>query len=296
MDERLNDLVEAAEDLGQEVERFTSGYMAMAFGEGIRHPHSLVTARCLRRQVEAVKATCLLARNSMGHLAVCLLRPACEEYLWLAYLSTLDKNVANSLIAHMSTHDGYRAIRAQQQYFGKREMKLIGFPAKYVNAIPARHANVERKLRDLGARLQWPTGENSLLPPTAWIAAQAGQSKLYDYLYSATSRAVHFSPMEVIRGNMASPNADGVLTLPANHDPNHVRYRGTFALYWMCHLLILTVPVVYKVLGKNPESPQIEIDTRYLEIANRIAGHGKAPIVISAEMQLEIQHVLHLKK
>jgi hypothetical protein len=54
------------------------------------------------------------------------------------------------------------------------------------------------KIKALGAELGWPA--NGRTPPSVkWLASQTDNSDLYDFLYSATSRVLHFSVSEIAR-------------------------------------------------------------------------------------------------
>ena len=62
----------------------------------------LLLCRCvLRRQFDALEAIVNLAHRREGHSSVPLLRPACEEFLWIKYLRTLDPEIreAKSVLA-----------------------------------------------------------------------------------------------------------------------------------------------------------------------------------------------------
>ena len=66
----------------------------------------------LRRQREAARASLVLANNSMGHLGVSFVRPACEEFIWLSYLSTLGSGDTALLLRALANEEGWRGIKA----------------------------------------------------------------------------------------------------------------------------------------------------------------------------------------
>jgi hypothetical protein len=58
------------------------------------------------------------------------------------------------------------------------------------------------RLRALQKKHGWSGGDS---PSGAWIADQADERHLYDYLFAATSRANHFSAGEVLRRGWGRP-------------------------------------------------------------------------------------------
>ncbi len=55
--------------------------------------------RCvLRRQFDALEAIVDLTHRREGHSSVPLLRPACEEFLWIKYLRTLDPAIREAIV------------------------------------------------------------------------------------------------------------------------------------------------------------------------------------------------------
>src|SRR3954464_1513657 len=110
-------------------------------------------------------------------------------------------------------------------------MRHLGFPRAFVREqLPARK-HLEAELATLGRSLGWPDDTRGL-PSVGWVALQTKLAKLYDYLYSATSRGVHFSPSEAARSAWSeSLDPDATMTLMA--EP-YRRYRTAFSLHWLC--------------------------------------------------------------
>ena len=196
----------------------------------------------VHRQLSAIRGAVLLAENELGHLTLPLIRPACEERIWLTYLLSLEPEDQNLLISLMVRLEGALMVEAQQKYFGSKMMKRLGFSKQFVTGQTANRAEAEEKLAGLGERLGWKA-EPGELPTTGWLASTTGLSQLYEFVYSATSKGVHFSPSEQFRsGWTGSDPADRVRFLA----DSYTAYRADFGLYWLSVLFAETLATVLK--------------------------------------------------
>lgn len=166
----------------------------------------VVRRSMLRRQFESLGVAVSLVEARHGYAAVPLLRPACEELLWLRYLNTLQQASARQLVDHMIGFGLSRDLEAQAAEVGDEEMASLGLSsalAGFRSSAPARLAG----LRTLGRELQWPSRvvrEGDI--PSTWFVAKACRSEsLYRFLYHATSRYVHFSAVELARRGWGHP-------------------------------------------------------------------------------------------
>jgi len=185
--------------------------------------YGLVQRAALVRQREALDAVVTLCETGHSAFAVCLLRPAYEELLWLEYLAK-HKEVANDLLVQMCQHGIAESLGAQSDFIGRAAMQELGFSMRYVKVRCAADGAVVKSLRDLGAKLGWRQGADS--PSIAYLARQVGREKEYPYLYHATSRFVHFSPHELVRRAWGNPRE---VKIGSGH---FVGYWSAFALHW----------------------------------------------------------------
>jgi hypothetical protein len=135
----------------------------------------------VERQTAALRAAVVLTRESLGHLALPMVRPACEERIWLAYLLTLKPSVRSRLGILISAIESHRAVTAQQQFLGSKTMQDLGFPKRFVKGAPSRRKALESELAETGRALGWPEGTRGL-PSTGWVANNVGLQATYDYL------------------------------------------------------------------------------------------------------------------
>jgi len=253
--------------------------------EFVIDPMLVVEKVCAIRQHESLRATLLLHQNSLGHLAVGYVRPACEEYVWLAYLNLVDKDKVRTLISSLALEESTRSIAAQHRHMGVRGMVALGFPDRFLTENQARGRIARTQLKALGAELGWPPdrqGRQRGRPPSSdWIAAQVGQERLYDYLYSASSRMLHFAVSEITRRGWGTAGDEQVLRFD---DPGYVAYRTDFALSWQVYLLTQTAgiladgPIMNKSEGKAMASA-----------VERFGALGPVPIIRPEEMNLTQQ-------
>jgi len=237
----------------------------------------------LERQTEALRSAVVLARGSSGHLALPFVRLACEERIWVSYLFSLEREPRDQLLLLMSMLESGTAIGAQQQFFGANTMKRLGFPKSFVNEQHRLGQRSKAELSRVGRALGWPEPDGRL-PSAGWIASQVKLDRLYAYLYSASSKGVHFSPSEALRSGWSSgAAADSKVTLMA--EP-YVNYRTAFSVYWLSKLLVETVGEIWE----SGPLAGVELDDEAQDLitvaVGRIGSMGQLPIVLASEYNL----------
>lgn len=127
-----------------------------------------------------------------GFFISATLRGICEDLISFTFLEGLtddDRNEALSLLMKINLAEG---VGAQSEFFGMNRpwQPVVQPPVK-------KQSDVDQKLRSLSARLGW-SGRQSW--PTVWHMAKVTHlHALYSYLYSTTSKWVHFSPHILLR-------------------------------------------------------------------------------------------------
>jgi hypothetical protein len=238
---------------------------------------------CLRRQQEQLRAAVLLARQSLGHLAVGYVRTSLEDLLFLGYLATLSREDSRELLDAMGRWDHIRSLLAQRDYLGDEEMKNLWYPAEFLNAAQAERGRVEERLKDLRKKHRWSGG---LLPSAPWAAEQAGRSEFCEYLYAATSRSVHFSMGEVMRRSWGDPGG----RVTTSH-PQFNEHLASFALDQLWRLFMDTAEVAMNLIQGGMEGsgigPDDSLDYEAIEpVLDRLLALGKVPLVHAHEWNL----------
>lgn len=160
------------------------------------------------------------------------LRGICEDLIAFSFLDSLppsEREKAISLLMLRSTAEG---ITAQEAFFRTER--------PWQPVLRGRVATLESsdaELRELSKNFSW-TGKQ--VWPTVWFVAKATSLiPIYNYLYSATSRWVHFSPHLLIRMGWGGSADDlGANTKWHFTTENFSRYYTEFNRVYSVYLLV----------------------------------------------------------
>ncbi|MDP9443826.1 MAG: DUF5677 domain-containing protein [Actinomycetota bacterium] len=229
--DRLAARTEATAEFVDEL-RNTVGVGDMQWSDVEADYRRLAINNAVRRQLESLDATILLARQGLGHLAVPYVRPALEDLMYLKFFVTLSVEDAQDLFTTMGVWDQVRSVMAQHEYIGTKDMLGLWYPQYFLDEAPANRDKYKAKLKRLQKKYKWAGGD---VPSGAWVAEQAGESALYNYLFAATSRAIHFSAGEVMRRGWGMPG--GICT---TDKPEFRSHLAAFALDQLVRLFLQT--------------------------------------------------------
>ena len=234
----------------------------------------------LRRQLEALDATVVLAKTGLGHLAVGFVRPALDELLWMLWVNDLAQQDAKELLMTMGHSDAIRSLVAQRAYVGDAVMQELWYPVAFLDAQEQRQGRVKDKLKQLRNRLKW---SGHPLPSARWIAEQSGHEDLYDYLHAATSRATHFSMGEVMRNAWGEPGGK-LVTFKLEFR----QYRTSFALDQLPVLFLKSAIACGDFLeDAGVSEPEDEALHAEVDLAAEALGKfGRVPLVHAHEWNL----------
>jgi len=277
----IDELRKAVDDTLEAVKPFVeaSSKLSWSSSDGML---PLIRTAMLRRQYECLQIAASLVEKSQGYAGVALLRAACEEYLWAKYLASISRADAETLLLLLGRKEIADSLRAQDDYNGRINTKALGL-AKHLahHEDSAKHLN--NQIKALGKKLKWEerTVQASKLPSVAFVAKAVNETKLYRFLYHASSRYVHFSPSELLR---RAWGRTGAISVTSSH---FTEYWGLFVLYWGVWLLAHTLPILVE-LGINEEQLDLIDGEKLMDAARRIAGVGPIPIITAEELQWEI--------
>ncbi|MFZ2174791.1 MAG: DUF5677 domain-containing protein, partial [Rhodococcus sp. (in: high G+C Gram-positive bacteria)] len=196
----------------------------------------------LRRQQESIRAAILLSRQDLGHLAVAFVRAALEDLMYLGFFASLDLGESQELFVAMGNFDSLRALLAQRNYIGDKEMARLWYPKHFLDWAVARSEETRAVLTVLKQQYGWSGG---IVPTGVWVADRVGQRELYDYLYAASSRALHFSVGEIMRRGWLEPT--GTLVTDKRAFREHL---ASFALDRLWRLYVETWRVAVPMLDR----------------------------------------------
>jgi hypothetical protein len=231
-----------------------------------------------RRQLESIKAAIVLTRQGLGHLAVPFVRPALEDLMYLGFFLNLDRAASQELFILLGRWDGLRALLAQKEFIGDKAMEDLWYTAEFLDSAESLRNKTRDELKELQGQYRWRGGT---LPSNDWIADQAGQRQLYDYLHSATSRAVHFSAGEIMRRGWGSPTGKMATDSPVIRE-----HLADFTLFQLVLLFFHT----WHLVGDEKAAGIIVSDdveeAEVSEVVKQISVLGQVPLVHAGEWNL----------
>jgi len=163
------------------------------------------------------------------------LRGVCEDLIVLSFLERLspaDRVESVKLLARLNLTEG---VASQVAFFDAER------PWQPVVSGPVETEVVEREIRAFSERAFSWKGRQAW--PSVWhMAKECGMTPLYAYLYSATSRWVHFTPQLLLRmGWGGGPEDNSSATewkfTTTNFEPYYIDFNRTYALYLLIRLL-----------------------------------------------------------
>jgi hypothetical protein len=160
----------------------------------------LIFRAILIRQYECLDSIVHLVENNRGYAGVALLRPACEELIWAKYLAQLDDGDANDLLLCLVRKEMFETLKAQDDHIGRTQTKKLGL-IHQLNKMIRLQPVTRSQLSNLGKRLGWDKRMIAAgIPPSSqFLAKKTGMTSLYNFLFHASSRFVHFSTSELLR-------------------------------------------------------------------------------------------------
>ncbi|WP_131803662.1 hypothetical protein [Pseudofrankia saprophytica] len=240
----------------------------------IRH---VVAKAVIERQTSALRAALLLGDQCLGNLATAFVRQAFEEQIWLAYVETLDAEPGERLLTAMRLNDALRGLAAFHNYAGADALRGVGFPSRFADAAGRETSKIRDDLRTLGQELGWPKG--TVVPSTNWVAERVGAQARYDYLFAATSRAVHFSAGEAMRNSWW--DSDGRIMMASER----TRHQYAFALQQLINIAVRTFANALAIIGPTT-SLAGPTEGRFTATVERFAEIKWVPLVITEEFNL----------
>jgi hypothetical protein len=154
--------------------------------------------RCvLCKTSEYWSAVLELIECDRAHAAVSLLRPMCEELVFAKFIGQMPVDEADEFIRQKGRLELLDNVLAQERFFPamRSEFSFSDLPARAVNeALIADVSAAARRqadsLRGLAERLGWGKKPH---PTVRHMAHVTGLEPYYDFIYRATSSAVHAS-------------------------------------------------------------------------------------------------------
>lgn len=232
----------------------------------------------LRRQYESLGTIVETSGVEKAYSTVSLLRPACEELIWIKYLKHIGRPDANELLRLMAVTEIGTTITAQLEYVGPQIMQSLGFSPTFLREQGASALEGRARLQVLGKRLGWgPRAKKAEIPSVFFLAKVTSNLELYKFLYHATSKFVHFSVHELMRRVWGRP---GAMTISSDV---FARYWSVFSLRWGLELYLETLCEALEWV-EDENGPEMN-EARLKEVGEIIRQFGRVPIITAEELQ-----------
>lgn len=155
------------------------------------------------------------------------LRSLCEDLIVLGFINKHLSEDADVVIRLLLDLDFQTTLHAQEAFFNQfRPYQPTIKPKLPKSEIK----KIKSKLKKL--HLSFISETDSFTPSVRQMAKSQGLLMLYDYLYNATSRLVHFSPGNLFRMCWGNPNGEMTCEINALE-----KYYQKFIEFYATHLL-----------------------------------------------------------
>lgn len=200
------------------------------------------------------------------------LRGVCEDLITLKFINRLDVKKRHDLMAIYVPYLLETSIFSQQQYFAHQKIDQIIIRRKDDRLIKKLESDLKQFWTNLGYK------KDRIFPSVESMAIDGNLKQLYDFLYHATSRTVHFSPNILLRTGWYDEKA--MITFSPK---NFQKYYSFFNLYQGTNLFIQFSSTFKKQLNLKKETiKKINELEEILKAANRVP-----ELVTFEEMNIE---------
>jgi hypothetical protein len=156
------------------------------------------------------------------------LRSVCEDLIVLGFLDKNLKNQSDEIIKIQLSIDTHKSLLAQEALFSKYRPHQ---PRIKPSTNTSRIEESEKRLKEIFG--PFTRGGNRNQPSVRQMAKNQGMLLLYEFLYHATSRLVHFSPNTLLRMAWFDPKVQ-----VSHCDPSALdKYYYHFIRFYSAHLL-----------------------------------------------------------
>ena len=231
----------------------------------------IICRTILRRQFDSLRLISRLVEDEEGFITGSFLRLMCEEFIWSKYLAEIPPADADLLIGCIGIDEVYKCLSTQDETMGRSETEKLGL-LPYLEKIQNEKNDSRKEMHRLGKKLNWPDPKR--IPSTLGLAEKVGEKSTYELVYRATSRFVHFSPMELAR--LVTEREPGKFSIESAHLN---LYRGSFSLYWGSLFFVCTVGLAIESPNMLKRCDELVKELDYKSILEVIGERGMPPII-----------------
>ncbi len=251
---------------------------------------SLVIRCVAKKTQESLSSIVALVEDDRAYYGIPLLRPMCEELIFVRFIKTLPTNEANEFLREKSHLELLEGLKAQGEFFTKQQELFLRNRPPEPKKHPAETKHLaplikeqKRKLKDLGRTLGWvQRAKDRPLPTVRYMAKITDSLDAYEFFYHAASSAVHANLHNLFR--MVWGNRETNLHSITNR--NFDTYYRKFALVYGAWV---ATEVVFEIINQFPDKwPKEEDDAYNIWLAFLIepaVRHCFPPIVTERELR-----------
>jgi Family of unknown function (DUF5677) len=181
-------------------------------------------------------------QNQAGNLNSFFLQPMlrglCEDVIALKYLiDKIDSADAEVLVTAWMSQQTSESIKKQTDFFqtNRPYQPILSRNQKERSKSLRPILNpLKSKINRLREKYDWQTDKDR--PSASHMAKSCGLNEIYDYLYAATSRTVHFSPSVLFRMGWGPEQPDQPYTFSTTHFGG---YYESFNVFYGSYLFVL---------------------------------------------------------
>lgn len=238
----------------------------------------------LLKQFESLEVISDLVGKNKGSVAGPLLRPMCEEFIWIKYLAGISPSAAENILRLAGLEEIYDSLTAVDETAGKAATEELGLTSCLERVRELKDKRHDA-LNETAEKLRWPKRKRKNPSPSVyWLAKKVGEEDLYGIVYHATSRLAHFSVAELGRRVWWS-KPDRKLLIGSSHFADH---WNRFCLHWGALLFIYAMREIlgFQVIREDDRATGRDVfDFSSVEdVGKRIEERGMPPIISSREM------------
>ena len=191
----------------------------------------------------------------------------------MKYLTTIAREDAETLIVAAALIESQEDLSAQKNFSGDDVMRSLGFSERFLDEAERSAQASRTSLNVLATKLAWPRVGASGLPSVRFFARRTDDLDLYDFLYHATSRFVHFKVKELLRRVWGTPTR---LTVSGENFQHHY---PIFALFWGLWLHLHLSGIVLEEIPGIP--PDLLHEERFFDAIRKLG--PRVPLITAEE-------------
>jgi hypothetical protein len=216
--------------------------------------HSILARACLAKTFEFNQFLAGHASEHQSFFFTATLRGICEDIIALKYFKDCVDPADTQTILQAWIHLQYlEGVDAQTQFFNANRPHQ---PVLKNGNVGSRMEETINRIRAYRKKFNW----RRTPPTTQQMAEASGLGPLYDYLYDATSRVVHFSPSVLLRMGWGPENKPDATYHFSSE--NFFRYYSQFNEFYGVYLFVLFFDIMKDQLGLSEKFSNAVEDLR----------------------------------